>query len=254
MNEIDDIKARVAQACRVLGALELAKGATGHASARLPGTDRIFVRARGPGELGVRFTTPDQVVEVRPDGRMVTPSERGLESPLEVFIHTSVYKARPEVNGVVHVHPTHVVLFTICNKPLLPLYGAYDPASAKLAISGIPTYPRSILCDTPERGEELARTLGGSNCCMMRGHGITSAGISVEEAAMTAIQLNDLAEVNYKAALLGDPQPIPQDEQDFITGITDKAVAAPPGSAPSGRTGALWRYYQSLTDGDGKAK
>ena len=247
MNEIDAIRARVAEACRVLGALELAKGATGHASARLPGTGRVFVRARGPGELGVRFTTPDQVVEVGLDGKLVAPNSDGLEAPMEVFIHTSVYKARPDVNGVVHVHPLNVVLFTICGKPLMPLYGAYDPVSAQLAIDGIPTYPRSILCDTPERGEELARTLGQSNCCMMRGHGVTTAGPSVEEASITAINLNDLADVNYKAHLLGDPQPIPPDEQDFIRNIRDKAAAAPAGSPPAGRAGALWRYYVSLT-------
>ena len=191
MSEIDELRARVAQACRVLGALGLAKGATGHASARLPGTDRVFIRARGPGELGVRFTTTEQVVEVGLDGKLVHVNDQGLEAPLEVFIHTALYKARPEVQAVVHVHPLPVVLFTICRKPLLPLYGAYDPSSAKLAFKGIPTYPRSILCDTPERGDELAAAMGKSDCCMMRGHGVSTAGVNVEEAALTAIHLTN---------------------------------------------------------------
>ena len=107
------------------------QGATGHVSARIPGTDRVLIRARGPGELGVRYTTAKQIIEVDFDGKADRqPSEAGLESPIEVFIHTAIYRARPEVNAVVHVHPPTVVLFTICNKPLLPLYGAYDPSGA----------------------------------------------------------------------------------------------------------------------------
>ncbi len=110
MDAIEDLKQRVAQSCRVLGAMGLAKGATGHTSARLPGTDRIFVRARGPGELGVRFTTSQQVIEVGLDGEPVEKCDRELDSPREVFIHTQVYKARPDVFAVVHVHPLPVVV------------------------------------------------------------------------------------------------------------------------------------------------
>jgi ribulose-5-phosphate 4-epimerase/fuculose-1-phosphate aldolase len=249
MSEIDDLRARVAQACRVLGTLGLAKGATGHASARIPGTDRVFIRARGPGELGVRFTTIEQVVEVGLDGKLARPNDQGLETPLEVFIHTSIYKARPDVYAVVHVHPLPVVLFTITNKPILPLYGAYDPSSAKLAFKPIPTYPRSILCDTPERGDELAAAMGQSNCCMMRGHGISTAGNNVEEAALTAIHLTNLAEVNYQARLLGDPEPIPKDEQEFFMRGDLNPKPVNPGAPPAGREAALWRYYISLTEG-----
>src|SRR5215469_18939592 len=98
MSESKDLRARVAEACRVLARLDLTKAATGHVSARIPGSDRVLIRARGPGELGVRYTTEKQVVEVGLDGKLVGKSEEGLEAPIEVFIHTEIYKARPEVN------------------------------------------------------------------------------------------------------------------------------------------------------------
>jgi 3,4-dihydroxyphthalate decarboxylase len=241
-----DLRERVAEACRVLGRLDLTKAATGHVSARIPGSDRALVRARGPGELGVRYTTARQILEVDLDGKAIGAVEAGLESPIEVFIHTAIYRARPEVNAVVHVHPTAVVLFTICNKPLLPLYGAYDPSSLALALEGIPTYERSILISTPELGTELARAIGQSSTCMMRGHGITTVGASVEEAALAAIHLNDLATINYQARLLGDPVPIPQEEQEaFRRGPSARDRAG--SGAPGGRVAALWRYYCALT-------
>src|SRR5215469_291347 len=160
MSESKDLRARVAEACRVLARLDLTKAATGHVSARVPGSDRVLIRARGPGELGVRYTTEEQIVEVDLDGKIVGSAAAGLSAPIEVFIHTAVYKARPEVNSVVHVHPAMVVLFTICDKPLLPIFGAYDPSALQLALEGIPTFDRSILVSTPELGDALMRAMG----------------------------------------------------------------------------------------------
>jgi ribulose-5-phosphate 4-epimerase/fuculose-1-phosphate aldolase len=241
MSETDDLRAQVAEACRVLARLDLTKGATGHVSARVAGSDRVLIRARGPGELGVRYTTDEQIVEVDLDGKLVGPAAAGLAAPIEVFIHTAVYKARPEVNSVVHIHPAMVVLFTICNKPLLPVFGAYDPSALQLALEGVPTFDRSILVSTPELGDELARAMGKARTCMMRGHGITTAGPSVAEAALHAIHLNELAAMNYQAHLLGDPRPISAEDQAEF-----RKVARGSGG-PGGRTAALWRYYCALT-------
>jgi L-fuculose-phosphate aldolase len=244
MGELRTLGERVARACRVLGKLDLTKAATGHVSARVPGTDRILIRARGPGELGVRYTTDNQVIECDLNGRLVRGAET-LAAPIEVFIHTAVYKAQPKVQSVVHVHPPTVVLFTICNKPLQVLYGAYDPPSLGLALDGIPTYPRSILISTPELGNDLVKAMGTSPVCMMRGHGITTAGASVEEAALYAIHLNELAEMNYRAHLLGNPEPISDEDQAVFRAM--KLGREAEQGAFTGRAMALWNYYVALT-------
>jgi L-fuculose-phosphate aldolase len=233
MADVKELQERVAKACRVLGKLELTKAATGHISARVPGTETVLIRARGPGESGVRFTAADDVITVDFAGRKLA-GRAELDPPQEVFIHTSLYRKRPEIGSVVHAHPATVVLFTICNKPLLPLYGAYDPSSLRLLLEGIPTYPRSITVTNNTLGEEFAATMPG-RACLMRGHGITTCGATVEEATLTAIKLNELAEMNYRAHLLGNPQPIPDDEIAHF-------------SAGSARThgAALWRYYCTL--------
>ena len=46
----DNLRERVATACRIVGKLELTRSMNGHASVRVPGTDSILIRARGPGE------------------------------------------------------------------------------------------------------------------------------------------------------------------------------------------------------------
>jgi ribulose-5-phosphate 4-epimerase/fuculose-1-phosphate aldolase len=239
----DDLRARVGAACRVLARLELTNGAQGHVSARIPGTNRVLIRARGPNELGVRYTTPTQVIEVDFDGKLVHAQEEGLAVPIEVFIHTEVYRARPEIGSVIHIHPATIVLFTIVDKPLLPLYGAFDPPSLQLALDGIPTYDRSILIKTPERGSELVAAMGNAAVCLMRGHGITTAAGTIEEAALAAIRLNDLAKMNQDAYRLGNPRPIsPEDQEEFRDLERGNDTPGP------ARARALWRYYLALTE------
>jgi L-fuculose-phosphate aldolase len=235
MADVDELRERVATACRVIGKLELTKAASGHVSARIPGTDTLLIRARGPGESGVRFTTADDVITVDFDGKKVA-GRRDLEPPQEVFIHTWLYRTRPSVGSVLHAHPKTVVLFTICNKPLLPLYGAYDPSSLRLLMEGIQTYPRSITVSNDSLGREFATAMSG-RACLMRGHGITTCGASIEEATLTAIKLNELAEMNYQAHLLGHPEPIPAEEITHLT-ATRKGKDA--------HGAALWRYYCRL--------
>jgi ribulose-5-phosphate 4-epimerase/fuculose-1-phosphate aldolase len=131
-----------------------------------------------------------------------------------------------------------VVLFTVCNKPLLPIYGGYDPSSLRLLMEGIPTYPRSETVTNDEMGKAFAEVMKG-RAALMRGHGITTIGDSIEEATLTAIGLNMLAEMNFRAYQLGDPQPIAQEDMDAYKSSKKKRKD----------DDALWRYYVKLVDG-----
>src|SRR5947209_13694323 len=75
------LQTRIAMACRVVGRMGLTRALRGHISARIPGTNRVFVRARGPAESGVRYTRDDEVVEVDLDGKPVAGMPDGLRSP-----------------------------------------------------------------------------------------------------------------------------------------------------------------------------
>ena len=242
MSDISRLRESVAQSCRMLGKLNLTKEPSGHVSGRVTGEDRVLIKARGPEESGLRFVTARDIITVDFNGKKVAGDD-GLDVPQEVFIHTWLYKTRPDVQCVVHVHPLTVVLFTICNKPLQPLYGAYDPSGLRLLVDGLANYPRSITVSSEKLGEEFARAMGDKQACLMRGHGITSAGPNVEEATLTAIKLNDAAVINYRANLLGTPQPIPQEDIEIMVG-------AARGAGKSVHAGSNWRYYCKLLGED----
>ena len=237
--EIQKLKERVATACRVLARLDLTREPAGHVSARIPGTDHLLIKARGPGESGVRYTTPDDVVEADMEGNIIGLPE-GLASPREIYIHTWMYKKRPEIGSVIHIHPPTVVTFTIVGKPLLPIYGAYDPSSLRLLLQGIPLYERSVLVSNDTLGEELADAIGDKDVIMMRGHGITSLGPDPEGAGLVAIMINEVAEMNYKAYLLGEPRPIADEEIELF-----RAAGRP--TTPAGG-GAAWETYRRMVD------
>lgn len=142
---------------------------------------------------------------------------------------------------MIHIHPANVVAYTIANKPILPIIGAYNPSALRMVDKGIPTYPRSILINSKERGGALAETMGSARVCLMRAHGITSAGSSVEEATLNAIHLNDLAELQFKADQLGGAVPISEEDQRDLLDRLPSDVRQP--SAERRPPGSEWRYY-----------
>jgi L-fuculose-phosphate aldolase len=226
----------------------LSRALRGHISARIPGTERILVRARGPAENGVRYTAEEEIVEVGLDGKPVKGMPKGLRTPSEIHIHTEIFRAHPEVNAVLHMHPPIVVLFTVTAAPLLPIYGAYDPYGLGIALEEPPLFDRSVLIDTPQLGRELAAVMGSKRACLMRGHGITTAGGSIEDAAVVALGLNELATMNYQARALGNPRPISAEDRTALAPAM-KRLAAPGAEAgePGESVAAEWRYYCRLT-------
>jgi L-fuculose-phosphate aldolase len=241
MADLDAARTVVAQSCRIIGKMNMTREPAGHVSYRIPGTDHILVKARGAGEAALSYVTEDDLIICDMDGKKVEGRD-DLAAPNEIYIHTWIYKTRPDVNSVIHVHPTTVMLFTICNKELLPLIGAYDPFALQMVLDGIPRYPRSVLISNDALGQDLAQAIGDKSVCLMKGHGITAVGPTVQDATITAWRLNDLADINYRAALLGDPEPISAEDIEVFqtTGPRARGRAARPADAPY--QNSTWRY------------
>lgn len=232
----------VATACRVLGTLELTHGALGHVSHRTSATT-MLIKGKGPDEVGLRYTRPCDVLEVDFDAEKVAGPD-GLQPPSESYLHICVYQRHPEVQSVVHVHPEAAVLLTVCGKEIVPIYGAFGPG-ARLAVTGVPTYPRSVRINTPELGADFAAFLGDAQAALMHGHGVTVTGSGVEDAAVRTLHLNELVSMTYKAHLLGAPRRIADED------LADVLAMGRPGStrgSAGGHAGVLatWRYYRRL--------
>lgn len=238
---LDELKDEVAKSCRIIGRLGLTREPNGHVSARVPGTDHVLMKARGRMEAPLSYVTPDDLCIVDMDGEMVEARD-GVSVPAEVFIHTELYRARPELNAAIHIHPSNVVAFTIAGKTLLPIIGAYNPQALRLITDGLPLFDSSVLINSPERGQQLAGVMKTARACLMRGHGITTGGATVEEATLVAIHLNELAELQYKAETLGGARPISdEDQRDFEGRMGGRASE---GEVLPRVHSSEWRFYE----------
>ena len=194
----------VALACRVLANAGLAEDILGHVSVRL-GPDRMLVRCRGPEEEGLLFTLDRDVHAVDLDGHGDLPA--GWAAPNELPIHGELLRARPEVDAVVHCHPPAVLVAGVEEIPLRPVFGAYHIPAARLALDGVPVYPRAVLVRRPELGRELVEAMGSSTVCLMKGHGIATVGsgpYAVQQAVVRALTLDVLSRVSVERARLGN--------------------------------------------------
>jgi ribulose-5-phosphate 4-epimerase/fuculose-1-phosphate aldolase len=235
----------IARACRILGKLDITHGALGHVSLRQG--EGMLIKGKGPDEVGLRYTRPEDIIEVDFEANKRSGPD-GLQPPSESYLHIWLYKLNPSVQSVIHVHPEHAVLLTICGKDILPIYGAYG-SGARLALDGVPTYQRSITIHDDRLGEEFATFMGSRQAALMRGHGVSVVGSGVEDAVVRTMALNELVSMTYKAYLLGTPQPISDEDQAEMRRPLDPS--RPRGTA-GGQAGMLaqFRYYRSLAGED----
>lgn len=211
---MSDLQTTVATACRILAQEGLAADVLGHVSVRVD-ANRILLRCRGPQDRGLLFTVADDIRVIDLDGH--GDFDGGYAIPNEFHIHTELFRARPEIQAVVHAHPRDVMIADLAGVELRQVFGAYNIPASRLANQGVPVYPRSVLVRTPALGRAVAAAVGDSSACILRGHGIVTTGESVEQATLRALDLAELARVSTEVALLGGrPQVLPDDDRQEL--------------------------------------
>ena len=142
--------------------------AWGHVSIRHPGNPQRYLlsRARAPA-----LVTAEDIMEFDLDSNPIDQRDRRVF--VERFIHGSAYKARADVNAVVHSHSPTVIPFSGTGGPLKPLshiasFLCDEPPVWEIRDVGI---TQGLLVTNNEQGGSLAKKLGGKPVCLMRGHG-----------------------------------------------------------------------------------
>lgn len=188
------VREALAYGCKILALEGQGDIIWGHVTRRAPeNPERLYMK---PAAMGLEEISASDLIEVDLDGQKVN-GERPRHS--EVFIHTEIMRARPEVNCVVHTHPPHAVAFGSTNRPLLPV-----GHEGSLFAEGLPVFSETTdLIVTRERGEALAGTLGESNAALLQNHGLVAAGRSIAEAVMTAAVLERACRTQMLADAMG---------------------------------------------------
>ena len=172
----------------------------GHVSARDPNNPDHFLMARS---LAPALVTAADIMEFDLDGNAI--DARGRSLFLERFIHSEIYRARPDVMAVVHTHSPGVIPFSISQVPLRAVFHN----AAFLAV-GAPVWDirkdfgeSDMLVRNGAIGKSLALTLGDRPVVLMRGHGDVAVGPSVKMAVFRAYYTDVDAKLQSQALALG---------------------------------------------------
>ncbi|MEE4024037.1 class II aldolase/adducin family protein [Gordonia sp. PKS22-38] len=232
-DDLGAVRELIATGCRVLAARNLAPGILGHISVRLD-ESRLAIRCRGPQERGLAFTTAHDVRVVTFDGEAGDPGELdgGYTPPHELPLHAETLRRRADISCVVHAHPPSVVAADLADIEIRPIVGAYDIPGSALARDGVPVYPRSVLIRRTDLAAEMVAHLGDKSVVLLRGHGMTAVGRSVEEAVLRAISINSIAALSLDIRQAGG----------VLTDIADTDVAELPDLGGSLNTSTAWRH------------
>ncbi|HTS20441.1 MAG TPA: class II aldolase/adducin family protein [Casimicrobiaceae bacterium] len=222
-----ELVARLVLANRILYAQGVVDG-FGHVSVRHDRSPAHFLLSRN---MAPGLVSREDIVTFDLDG--VALDAAGRRVYLERFIHGEIYRARPEVRAIVHSHSPSVIPFGVTAQPLRPVFhmsGFLGEGAALFEIRDIAGDTDMLVSSSP-LGMALARSLGERSTVLMRGHGSTVVGASLEQAVYRAIYAEVNARLQLQAMTLGEVKYLNAGEAAKAAATNDTQV---------GRAWELW--------------
>ena len=186
---------------------DLVTWTSGNVSARVPHTDLMVIK---PSGVSYDDLTPRDMVVCDLHGALV----EGRHKPSsDTDAHAHVYRARPDVGGVVHTHSPYATAWAARGEPV--------PCAITAMVDefggDIPVGPFARIGDD-SIGRGIVRTLEGhrSPAVLMRGHGVFTIGATAKAAVKAAVMCEDVARTIHIARQGGPVERLPQEDVDAL--------------------------------------
>jgi L-fuculose-phosphate aldolase len=198
------LRASVAQASRRLHAAGWVANHDGNVSVRL-GRDRFLITPTATSKLDVQES---MLVVVDGKGAVV---EGTRKPPGELELHLAAYRARPDVQAVVHAHPPYATAFGAARVPLEPVC----LPEAVVSLGRVPLAPFAMP-KTPLAVEAVSRCLADADAVLLPGNGALTVAHELALAMLRMELVEHLAKVLHHARALGGAQPLPPEEHQKL--------------------------------------
>ena len=221
------VKQRMAAAFRLFDRFGFNEGVAGHLTARDPENPDLFWV--NPFGMSFGLVRASDLILCDHEGNVVEgdwPVNRAAFA-----IHSQVHQARPDVTAAAHTHSTYGRAWSTLGRLLDPLT---QDSCAFYEDHGLFDDFTGVVLDV-EEGKRIAHALGGHKACILRNHGLLTAGTTVDEAAWWFITMERTCQVQLAAEAAGTPVPIDAEN----AALTHSQV----GSALAG-----WFSFQPLYD------
>ena len=228
-NALDEARYALALANRMVAHEGVLDG-FGHISVRHPGNPERYLlsRSRSP-----ELIEPADILEFSLDSELLT---KGDFLPYgECVIHGEMYKARPDVIAVCHHHSAAILPFCVTGVEMRPMngLGSVMGATAPLWDSQDEFGDTPMVLTTAEHGASLAKALGPHWMILMRRHGATVVGTTIQETVFRSIHSHRNAELQLRSLALGEITPLSKGEAAMANAYSLR-------ERPMGRA---WEYW-----------
>lgn len=220
--DLDEIKRDVVSASHILHQQGIA-AAFGHVSARIPGTETFVF----PPRMSPALVRLDNLLVLDVDGNQLSGEGR---PNTEFWIHARIYKARPDVQSVCHVHPPSCVVLGSLGETIRPLH-----ASGAIFKNDVQVFDRITLIRTRDLGDAVANTLGKHGAMLLRGHGVNVADRDVRRVCVMTLWMEEAANYQLRAMSAGKPR-------YFTAAELEEIYPQVSGEEVSSR---VWEYFSS---------
>jgi ribulose-5-phosphate 4-epimerase/fuculose-1-phosphate aldolase len=224
--DVDPVKIEDLVAANRILAYHGVLDAFGHISIRHPNNPEHYLMSRW---LAPALVTADDIAEY--DLESVALTHQGMQLYSERYIHSEIYKVRPDVHAIVHSHSPTVVPFSVTKATFRPILHNAAFLGAEVPVFDIRDKfgPTDMLVNRKERGTELAKILGKHNTALMRGHGNVVVGGNIQNVVWRAYYTEVNARMLATAlAIGGGPVEYLSAEEAEITDVSMQRVEARP--------------------------
>jgi ribulose-5-phosphate 4-epimerase/fuculose-1-phosphate aldolase len=205
----------------------------GHVSVRHPGAPGVYLMSHS---IAPALVTEADIVEHDLDNNAVHARDRDKKLYYERWIHGELYKARPDVNAIVHSHSPTVVPFASTKAQLRALLHNASFLGLETPVFEIRSVMKNsdLMISSAELAKAMVAAMGGASVVLLRGHGDVVVGPSVPITVFRAYYTEINARQQLNAMALGPHDVVYMDAGECAT--TDKVM-----QSVAGRPWALWK-------------
>jgi len=196
------LREQIVAACKRLDSSGLNRGTSGNVSCR-EGEHFLIT----PTGVPVDEITPSKIVSLDFEGKVMGPGKPSSEWQF----HSAIFKARPEINAVVHTHAPHATALACLREDLPPFH-------YMIAIAGgdsVRCAPYALF-GTDTLSQHAVTALADRKACLLANHGMITLGRNLDEAMAVAIELESLCHQYLIARQVGHPVLLSADEMRAV--------------------------------------
>ncbi len=210
-SSISSILHEMVDVCHRLARNKMVSATDGNVSVRVDGNSFFTTRS----SIHKADVTTHDFVEVDRTGKLIS----GTGNPsTELKMHLFIYEQRPDVNAVVHAHPTFATAFAAAGKALdKPVF-----PEVLVMLGKVPLAPYGTP-STEELPESLRPYVQDHNAILLANHGAVTYGATLKQAYYAMEKLEHAAQIILYARMLGGEQSLSGEQIKKLVSISEES-------------------------------